>query len=182
MFASGPQSRHNNLRVLLVADVLRRVLGTWTQATCSWNAPALNGRESRRPTSDGVAVRTRDVRYPSFHRVGDHVDAAAESLGQRRDVALGAGEVTALVPTQGRESLATRPTLPRHRRGKPVSRAQATLDQAEKTLREWRRGVAEWTEQRGGHSHTINQVTRAPCCRPGPSAGWAATRTSDTGG
>jgi len=107
--------------------------------------------------------------------VGDCLDPAAELLGQGCDViveattdaqvstphfgqadaplALRVGEVTEPVPAQEREPLATRLALLRHPRGEPVSLEPATLDQAEQTLREWRRSVAAWAERPSAPMH-----------------------------
>ena len=86
MFASGPQSRHNNLWVLLVADVLRRVaedlhaghvqLGMLLPSTAGRAGDRLRMALPFAPETFGIRPSTE---------VGDHLDAAAESLGQRRD-------------------------------------------------------------------------------------------------
>lgn len=88
VFASGPQSRHNNLRVLLVADVLRRVVEDLHAGHVQlvMLLPSTAGRaDDRLRMALPFAPETFGIR-PSTE-VGDHLDAAAESLGQRRDCA-----------------------------------------------------------------------------------------------
>jgi hypothetical protein len=127
VFASGPQSRHNNLRVLLVADVLRRVVEDLHAGHVQLGMllPSTAGRaDDRLRMALPFAPETFGIR-PSTE-VGDHLDATAESLGQRRDcgppthrraredasirsvrrdVALRAGEVTALAPPRDENRL-----------------------------------------------------------------------------
>jgi hypothetical protein len=86
VFASGPQSRHNNLRVLLVADVLRRVVEDLHAGHVQLGMllPSTAGRaDDRLRMALPFAPETFGIR-PSTE-VGDHLDAAVESLGQRRD-------------------------------------------------------------------------------------------------
>ena len=107
--------------------------------------------------------------------VGDCLDPAAVLLGQGCDVIvepsagtrvssphivesngplrLRVGEVTEPVPAQRREPVAIRLALLRQPRGEPVSLTAATLDQAEQTLREWRRSVATWAEHPSAPMH-----------------------------
>ena len=108
-------------------------------------------------------------------RVGDCLDPAAVFLGQGCDVivepttdaqvsapysgqsdpplALRVGEVTGPFTVQAREPLAVRLALLRHLRAEPVSLEAAALDQAEQTLREWRRSVAAWAEHPSAPMH-----------------------------
>ena len=174
--ASGPHSGHTNLRVLLVADVLHRVvkdlhaghvqLAVVRPSTATETDDRLRLALAFTPEMFGIR--------PSLG-VGDCLDPAAELLGQGCDViveattdaqvstphfgqadaplALRIGEVTEPVPAQEREPLATRLALLRHPRGEPVSLEPATLDQAEQTLREWRRSVAAWAEHPSAPMH-----------------------------
>ena len=174
--ASGLHSGHSNLRVLLVADVLRRVvedLHAGHVQLAIVRPSAATETDDRLRLALPFAPEIFSIR-PSVG-VDDCLDAAAELLAGRCDVivepstdagvsstrsgpsevplALRVGEVTAPVPVQGREPLATRLALLRHRRGEPVSLAPAALDQAEETLREWRSCVAEWAQHPSAAMH-----------------------------
>ena len=174
--AYGPHSGHTNLRVLLVADVLHRVVK-------DLHAGHVQLAVARPTTATETDDRLRlalpftpemfGIR-PSLG-VGDCLDPAAVLLGRGCDVivesttgaqvsghhfgrsdaplALRVGEVTEPVPAQGREPLAIRLALLRHLRGEPVSLEPATLDQAEQTLRDWRRSVAAWAEHPSAPMH-----------------------------
>lgn len=174
--ASGPHSGHSSLRVLLVADVLHRVvkdlhaghvqLAVVRSSTATETDDRLRLALAFTPEMFGIR--------PSLG-VGDCLDPAADLLGQGCDViversagarvssphigesngplTLRVGEVTEPVPAQGREPLAIRLALLRHLRGEPVSLTAATLNQAEQTLREWRRNVAAWAEHPSAPMH-----------------------------
>ena len=174
--ANSPDSGHSNLRVLLVADVLHRVV----KDLHAGHVQLAVVRPSRATETDGqlrlalpFTPEMLGIR-PSLG-VGDCLDPAAELLGQGCDViversagarvssphngeshgplTLGVGEVTEPVPAQPREPLATRLALLRHPRGEPVSLTAATLDQAEQTLHEWRRNIAAWAEHPSAPMH-----------------------------
>ncbi|MHB8188695.1 MAG: hypothetical protein ACYDDU_22055 [Dermatophilaceae bacterium] len=177
VLASGPHSRHSNLRVLLVADVLRRVVEDLHagHVQLAMVLPSAAGEpDDRLRMALPFGPETFGIR-PSLG-VGDFLDPAAELLGRGCDVivepstdapvstpphfgqsdpplALRVGEVTGPVRAQGREPLATRLALLRHRRGVPVSLAPDTLDQAEETLRKWRSSVAAWAEHPSAPMH-----------------------------
>ena len=173
----GPHCGQTNLRVLLVADVLHRVvkdlhaghvqLAVVRPSTATETADRLRLTLPFTPEMFGIR--------PSLG-VGDFLDPAAVFLSRGCDVivepsadarvsttrhlghsdeplSLRVGEVTGPVPAQGREPLATRLALLRPRRGDPVSLEPATLDQAEQTLREWRRSVAAWAEHPSAPMH-----------------------------
>jgi hypothetical protein len=175
--ASGPHCGHSNLRVLLVADVLHRVvkdlhaghvqLAVVRPSTATETDDRLRLALPFTPEMFGIR--------PSLG-VGDLLDPAAVFLGRGCDVvvepstdarvstpphlghsdeplSLRVGEVTGPVPAQGREPLATRLAMLRHLRGDPVSLTAATIDQAEQTLREWRRSVAAWAEHPSAPMH-----------------------------
>ena len=174
--ASGPHCGHSNLRVLLVADVLHRVVkdlhAGHVQLAIVRPSTATETNDRLRLglpfTPEMFGIR------PSLG-VGDCLDPAAELLGQGCDVIveyttdpqvstphfgqsdapliLRVGEVTGPFPAEGREPLATRLALLRHLRSEPVSLEPATLDQAEQTLREWRRSVAAWAEHPSAPMH-----------------------------
>jgi hypothetical protein len=174
--AYSPHSGHTNLRILLVADVLHRMVkdlhAGHVQLAIVRPSTATETNDQLRLalpfTPEMFGIR------PSLG-VGDCLDPAAELLGQGCDViversagarvssphigksngplTLRVGEVTEPVPAQGREPLATRLAMFRHPRGKPVSLTPATLDQAEQTLREWRRSVAAWAEHPSAPMH-----------------------------
>ena len=177
----GPHCGQTNLRVLLVADVLHRVvkdlhaghvqLAVVRPSTATETANRLRLTLPITPEMFGIR--------PSLG-VGDFLDPAAVFLSRGCDVivepstdarvstpphfghsdeplSLRVGEVTGPVLAQGRdplaEPLATRLALLRPRRGDPVSLEPAALDQAEQTLREWRRSVAAWAEHPSAPMH-----------------------------
>jgi hypothetical protein len=174
--AYSPHSGHTNLRVLLVADILHRVvkdlhaghvqLAVVRPSTATETDDRLRLALPFAPEMFGIR--------PSLG-VGDCLDPAAELLGQKCEViversadarvstprigesngplTLRVGEVTEPVPAQEREPLATRLALLRHPRGEPVSLTAAILDQAEQTLREWRSSVAAWAEHPSAPMH-----------------------------
>ena len=174
--ASGPHSGHTNLRVLLVADVLHRVVKDLHAGHVQL---AFVGPSTATETDDQLRLALAFTPemfgiHPSLG-VGDCLDPAAVLLGRGCDVivepttdaqvsapdfgqsdaplALRVGEVTGSVPAQGREPLAIRVELLRHLRGEPVSLTPAALDQAEQTLRGWRRSVAAWAEHPSAPMH-----------------------------
>ena len=174
--ASGPHSGHTNLRVLLVADVLHRVVKDLHAGHVQL---AFVGPSTATETDDQLRLALAftpemfGIR-PSLG-VGDCLDPAAVLLGQGCDVIvepttdarvstphfgqadapliLRVGEVTGPFSVQGREPLAIRLAMLRHLPGEPVSLGPATLDQAEQTLRGWRRSLAAWAEHPSAPMH-----------------------------
>jgi hypothetical protein len=182
----GPHSGFGSLRVLLVADVLHRVVNDLhaghvqlavVRPTTATETDGL-GRLALPFTPEMFGIR------PSLG-VGDCLDPDAVFLGRGCDVivepttdaqvstpqlgqsdpplALRVGEVTVPSAVKGREPVAIRLAMLRHLRGKPVSLEPATLDQAEQTLRGWRRSVAGWAEHPSApmHRETVESARAA---------------------
>jgi hypothetical protein len=171
----GPHSGYSGLGVLLVADVLRRVVEDLHTGHVQLAVvqPSKAAEDHRLRLELPFTPEMFNIR-PSLG-VDDYLDQAAGLLSRGCDVivepttaaevntphfvqsnpqlTLRVGAVTEPVPAQGREPLAMRLALLRHLRGEPVSLETATLDQAEQTLREWRRSVAAWAEHPSAPMH-----------------------------
>ena len=160
-------SRLNNLRVLLVADVLRRVVEdlhggqvllvfVLPDAVVSDPADALWPILPLRSDAFGIRPPTG---------IADSLDAAAEVLGAPTDVMVAGpnGRTMAPLPSQfilpvelittpdpsvdGRDPLALRLALLCHRHDEALSLAPTQLEETDEMLRQWRGRVAEWAEQ-----------------------------------
>lgn len=174
--AAVPSSGHSNLRVLLVADVLRRVvedLHAGHVQLAIVRPPTVTETDDRLRAALPFAPEMFGIRPP--RGVGESLSPADDLLVRGCDVivepftdapissphsgqsdaplSLHVGEVTEPLPARGREPLAARLELLRHLRGDPVSLEPATLDQAQETLREWRRNVAVWAKHPSAPMH-----------------------------
>jgi hypothetical protein len=138
--ASGPHSGHTNLRVLLVADILHRVVKDLHAGHVQL---AVAGASTATETDDRLRLALAftpemfGIR-PSL-AVGDCLDPAAVLFGQRYDVIV-------------ERSAGARASSP-HIGESNGPLTAATIDQAEQTLREWRRSVAAWAEHPSAPMH-----------------------------
>jgi len=174
--AAVPSSGHSNLRVLLVADVLRRVvedLHAGHVQLAIVRPQTATEPDDRLRLAIPFAPEMFGIRPP--RGLGESLSPADDLLGRGCDVivepftdaptssphsgqsnaplSLHVSEVTEPLPARGREPLATRFALLGHLRGEPVSLTPNTLDQAQETLREWRRNVAVWAEYPSAPMH-----------------------------
>jgi hypothetical protein len=163
--SASAKSRLGDLRVLLVADVLRRVaeLGGQQVMAVLVTADLSSGALEHDASALGI--------YPPTARAGPeeaeallrgsahvHVAANADGLGDRVDAVLvGVGPVENLthrepddaggVGADGHDLLALRLALLSCPHGQPVQLTDAVLADAETWLGRWRRQVAEWANE-----------------------------------
>ncbi|MER5388453.1 hypothetical protein [Saccharopolyspora sp. NPDC002686] len=175
--APGSASGAGELRLLLVADLLRRVAedihGMQVQTAVvaddvpeDWDGvldalwiPAPAGYARSLDDSAGVLGGPADVVLE--HTPHDGSPASAPSPPQHRPPALRVGpvftetsqagsaaEIVAALATAGSDPLALRIALLQDRHDQPLSLTPARLDQAADVLDRWRRLVAGWADHR----------------------------------